>query len=232
MNGVGWGILLVLVVILIGGFFAGAEMALVSLREGQVRALSQAGQARPAGGPAGPGPQPVPVRRPDRRDAGHPAVRRLRRRPAGRQAQDAAVPADAARRGHGGLAHRRHAGDLVLHPDLRRAGAQAAGPAAVRAGVRWPPPRSLDRLALVATPVVWLLSRCTNLVVRLVGGDPRGRARGDDRRGTARPGGRATRRSAPTSGTSWARSSTPGSGRSARCSCPGRRSSSCPRSCR
>ncbi|MGH3125491.1 MAG: CNNM domain-containing protein, partial [Streptosporangiaceae bacterium] len=45
MKSVGWGILLVLVVILIGGFFAGAEMALVSLREGQVRALSRLGKS-------------------------------------------------------------------------------------------------------------------------------------------------------------------------------------------
>src|SRR5207237_629591 len=44
VNGVGWGILLVLAVILIGGFFAGAEMALVSLREGQVRALAKRGR--------------------------------------------------------------------------------------------------------------------------------------------------------------------------------------------
>ena len=44
MNGVGWDILLVLAVILIGGFFAAAEMALVSLREGQVRALGRRGK--------------------------------------------------------------------------------------------------------------------------------------------------------------------------------------------
>ena len=44
VNGVGWDILLVLAVILIGGFFAAAEMALVSLREGQVRWLSRQGK--------------------------------------------------------------------------------------------------------------------------------------------------------------------------------------------
>jgi putative hemolysin len=44
VNGVGWDILLVLAVILIGGFFAAAEMALVSLREGQVRALGRHGK--------------------------------------------------------------------------------------------------------------------------------------------------------------------------------------------
>jgi putative hemolysin len=44
VNGVGWDILLVLAVILIGGFFAGAEMSLVSLREGQVRSLGRRGK--------------------------------------------------------------------------------------------------------------------------------------------------------------------------------------------
>ena len=30
----------------------------------------------------------------------------------------------------------------------------------------------VDRLSTLARPLVWLLSRCTNLVVRLLGGDP------------------------------------------------------------
>jgi CBS domain containing-hemolysin-like protein len=34
VNAVGWDILIVLAIILIGGFFAAAEMALVSLRDG------------------------------------------------------------------------------------------------------------------------------------------------------------------------------------------------------
>src|SRR5215470_4590043 len=37
-------IIVVLVIICIGGFFAASEMALVSLREGQVRALSKRGR--------------------------------------------------------------------------------------------------------------------------------------------------------------------------------------------
>src|SRR5207253_2552983 len=76
-------IIVVLIIILIGGFFAGSEMALVSLREGQVRALSKRG-----------------------------------------------------RRG------------------------QRAAPL-------------LDRIAVLARPVVWLLTKCTNLIVALLGGDPR-----------------------------------------------------------
>jgi putative hemolysin len=37
-------VIVVLIIILIGGFFAGSEMALVSLREGQVRALAKRGR--------------------------------------------------------------------------------------------------------------------------------------------------------------------------------------------
>src|SRR5690348_18250144 len=44
VNEVGWDVVVVLVIILIGGFFSGAEMALVSLREGQVRSLEQQGK--------------------------------------------------------------------------------------------------------------------------------------------------------------------------------------------
>ena len=38
-------ILVVLVIVCIGGFFSASEMALVSLREGQVRALSKRGRS-------------------------------------------------------------------------------------------------------------------------------------------------------------------------------------------
>ncbi len=44
MGSVGWDIAIVFAIILVGGFFAAAEMALVSLREGQVRALAKRGK--------------------------------------------------------------------------------------------------------------------------------------------------------------------------------------------
>jgi putative hemolysin len=44
VGSVGWDIAIVFAIILIGGFFAAAEMALVSLREGQVRALAKRGK--------------------------------------------------------------------------------------------------------------------------------------------------------------------------------------------
>src|SRR5215469_4379700 len=39
-----WDVIIVLIIVSVGGFFASAEMALVSLREGQVRALAQRGK--------------------------------------------------------------------------------------------------------------------------------------------------------------------------------------------
>src|SRR5215472_16820953 len=44
VNVVGWDVLVVLAFILVGGFFAAAEMALVSLREGQGRGLAKRGK--------------------------------------------------------------------------------------------------------------------------------------------------------------------------------------------
>ena len=44
MNQVGWDIVLVLLIVLVGGFFAAAEMALVSLREGQIHTLMNRGK--------------------------------------------------------------------------------------------------------------------------------------------------------------------------------------------
>ena len=44
MSQVPWDILIVLLIVFVGGFFAAAEMALVSLREGQIRVLSQGGR--------------------------------------------------------------------------------------------------------------------------------------------------------------------------------------------
>ena len=44
MSKVVWDVIIVLVIVLIGGFFASAEMALVSLREGQVRNLARRGK--------------------------------------------------------------------------------------------------------------------------------------------------------------------------------------------
>jgi Hemolysins and related proteins containing CBS domains len=43
----------------------------------------------------------------------------------------------------------------------------------------------LDRIAVLARPVVWLLTKCTNLIVALLGGDPRLGRHGHHRGGAA-----------------------------------------------
>ena len=171
MKSVGWGILLVLVVILIGGFFAGAEMALVSLREGQVRALSRMGKR------------------------GQRAAR-LAQDP-NRFLSSVQIGVTLATLLSGAFGADLLAGKLktplsrLMPPDVATvvslvivtlvisfftlifgelAPKRLALQRSERVSVVAAP--VLDRLARVATPVVWLLSRCTNLVVRLVGGDP------------------------------------------------------------
>ena len=78
VSGVGWDVLLVLAVICIGGFFAAAEMALVSLRG--VRAAHWPGGKRGARAwRSSPRTRTDSVLSADRRHAGHAAVGRLRR---------------------------------------------------------------------------------------------------------------------------------------------------------
>jgi putative hemolysin len=171
VKSVGWGILLVLVVILIGGFFAGAEMALVSLREGQVRALSRLGKR------------------------GQRAAR-LAQDP-NRFLSSVQIGVTLATLLSGAFGADLLAGKLktplsrLMPPDVATAvslifvtlvisfftlifGELAPKRLALQRAERVSLVAApvLDRLARAATPVVWLLSRCTNLIVRLVGGDP------------------------------------------------------------
>ncbi len=171
MKSVVWGILLVLVVILIGGFFAGAEMALVSLREGQVRALSRRGKS-------------------GQRAAG------LAQDP-NRFLSAVQIGVTLATLLSGAFGADLLAGKLktplskLMSPDVASIvsliivtlvisfftlifGELAPKRLALQRSERvslFAAP-ILDRIARLAQPIVWLLSRCTNLVVRLVGGDP------------------------------------------------------------
>jgi magnesium and cobalt exporter, CNNM family len=168
---IGWSILLVLVVIFIGGFFAAAEMALVSLREGQVRAIGKRGRR------------------------GQRAAR-LAQDP-NRFLSSVQIGVTLATLMSGAFGADLLAGHLAdaLHDDL----GDAASPVSViivtliisfftlvlgeLAPKRLALQRServsvfaapvVDRVATFARPLVWLLSRCTNLVVRLLGGDPK-----------------------------------------------------------
>jgi putative hemolysin len=168
---IGWSILLVLLVIFIGGFFAAAEMALVSLREGQVRAIGKRGRR------------------------GQRAAR-LAQDP-NRFLSSVQIGVTLATLMSGAFGADLLAGHLAgaLRGDL----GDAASPVSViivtliisfftlvlgeLAPKRLALQRServsvfaapvVDRVATFARPLVWLLSRCTNLVVRLLGGDPK-----------------------------------------------------------
>ena len=172
MSGVGWDILLVLAVIFIGGFFAAAEMALVSLREGQVRALARRGKR------------------------GQRAAK-LAQDP-NRFLSAVQIGVTVATLLSGAFGAELLAGRLkkalvpLLSPDVasvvglvvvtliisfftlvlgelapkRLALQRAERVSLVAAPV-------LDRIATLAKPVVWLLVKCVNLVVSLFGGDPR-----------------------------------------------------------
>jgi putative hemolysin len=171
VNGVGWDILLVLAVILIGGFFAAAEMALVSLREGQVRALGRRGKrgqrtARLAQDPnrflasvqigvtvatllsGAFGAALLSVRLADQ-------LRKIMPRDVATPVALIAVTLIISffTLVFGELAPKR----LALQRNERVA--LVAGPV-------------VDWLAMLARPLVWLLSRSTNLTVRLLGGNP------------------------------------------------------------
>jgi putative hemolysin len=173
VNGVGWDILLVLAVILIGGFFAAAEMALVSLREGQVRALGRHGKR---------GQRTAKLAQDPNRFlssvqigvtlatllSGAFGAALLSDRLANKLTKLKLMPRDVANPValiavtlvisfftlvFGELAPKR----LALQRNERVA--LVAGPV-------------VDRLAMLARPLVWLLSKSTNLAVRLLGGDP------------------------------------------------------------
>jgi putative hemolysin len=169
---VGWSILLVLVVIGIGGFFAAAEMALVSLREGQVRSLGRRGKR---------GQRTARLAQDPNRFLSSVQIGvTLATLLSG--AFGAALLAD---RLGTELKHLGLSGDVATPLSIvvvtliialftlvfgelapKRIALQRAERVSLVAGP------VVDRVATVARPLVWLLSRCTNMVVRLLGGDP------------------------------------------------------------
>jgi len=169
---IGWSILLVLAVIFIGGFFAAAEMALVSLREGQVRAIGKKGKR---------GQRAARLAQDPNRFLSSVQIGvTLATLMSG--AFGAALLADklAKTLNHAGLS-----GDvstplsvvlvtLVISFFTLVLGELAPKRIALQRSERvslFAAP-VVDRVATFARPLVWLLSRCTNLVVRLLGGDP------------------------------------------------------------
>jgi putative hemolysin len=171
VNAVGWDIVIVLVIVLIGGFFAAAEMALVSLRDGQVRTLSRRGKR------------------------GQRAAR-LAQNP-NRFLSAVQIGVTLATLLSGAFGAATLASDLktwLLHY-VSDGLASTISIAAVTLAIsvvtlifgELAPKRIalqrnervsafaapvLDLVATVATPLVWLLSKSVNLVVTLLGGDP------------------------------------------------------------
>jgi putative hemolysin len=173
VNQVGWYIVVVLAILLVGGFFAGAEMALVSLREGQVRALSERGRR-------------------GRRAA------RLAQDP-NRFLSAVQIGVTAATLLSGAFGEATLASALktsLIGSGLSSDVASVLSLFTVTAAISYftlvlaelAPKRlalqrpervaliaapTLDRISVLARPLVWALSLSTNVVVRLLGGDPK-----------------------------------------------------------
>jgi magnesium and cobalt exporter, CNNM family len=166
-------IIVVLIIICVGGFFAASEMALVSLREGQVKALGKRGRR---------GQKAARLAQdPNRFFSAVQIGVTLATLVSG--AYGAATLADALK----SWLERQHlspgwAGPVsfavvticitffsLILGELapKRIGLQRAPALALLAGPL------LDRIATLARPVVWLLTKTTNLVVAVLGGDPR-----------------------------------------------------------
>jgi putative hemolysin len=170
---VGWDIIAVLAIMLVGGFFAAAEMALVSLREGQVRSLEQRGKR---------GRRAAKLAQDPNRFLSAVQIGVTAATLLSGTVAEATLAADM----RSGLRHQGVSADWASVLSLITVTAAVSFFSLVLAELA--PKRlalqrpervallaapTLDRISVLARPLVWLLSRCTNLVVRLLGGDPR-----------------------------------------------------------
>jgi putative hemolysin len=176
VNAVGWDILIVLVIVLIGGFFAAAEMALVSLRDGQVRTIAKRGKR---------GQRAAKLAQDPNRflSAVQIGVTLATLLSGAFGAATLAsslkswligyMPADLASAVAIAVVTLAISFLTLVFGELspKRIALQRSERVAVFAAP------ILDRIATLATPVVWLLSKSVNIVVVLLGGDP-GVARG------------------------------------------------------
>jgi putative hemolysin len=173
VNQVGWDVVIVLLIVLVGGFFAGAEMALVSLREGQVHSLMQRGKR---------GQRAARLAQdPNRFLSAVQIGVTLATLLSG--ALGAATLA-----GHLRTALIKHQVDsgvasvvslvvvtVTISIFTLVLGELAPKRLALQRAERWAmlAAPTLDRISVLARPLVWFLSRSTNLVVRILGGDPK-----------------------------------------------------------
>jgi magnesium and cobalt exporter, CNNM family len=166
-------IIVVLVIVCIGGFFAASEMALVSLREGQVRALAKRGKR---------GQRAARLAQdPNRFFSAVQIGVTLATLVSG--AYGAATLADALKswliRQHLSPAWAGPVSFVVVTICITFASLILGELAPKRIALQRAPRISLlaapllDRIATLARPVVWLLTKSTNLLVAVLGGDPR-----------------------------------------------------------
>ena len=166
-------LLLVFVFILMGGLFAATEMALVSLREGQAKALAQRGRrgARVAHLINNPNrflaAVQVGVTLAGFLSAAFGAARLAK--PVSTSLHDAGLSAGTADTVGLVVVTLLISYFSLVFSELapKRLALQRAE------GVSMAFAPALDRIATASRPVIWLLSRSTDLVVRLLGGDPK-----------------------------------------------------------
>ena len=173
MSEVGWDIVIVLLIVLVNGLFAGAEMALVSLREGQIRALAQRGRRGQRAAKLAQDPNRflsavqigvtlatlISGAFGEATLSGHLKTALIGHNVASGVASVVSLIVVTVIISYftlvlGELAPKR----LALQRTERVALVVAP---------------TLDRFSMLARPLVWLLARSTNLVVRLLGGDPK-----------------------------------------------------------
>ena len=172
MNQVGWDVVVLLVIVLVGGFFSGAEMALVSLREGQVHSLAQRGKRG----------QRVArlVSDPNRFLSAVQIGVTVATLLSG--AYGAATLATALKseliRHHVSTGLASALSLIIVTAVISFFSLVLQELAPKRLALQRPESLALvaapilDRISSLARPLVWLLSKSTNVVVRLLGGDP------------------------------------------------------------
>src|SRR5246500_220311 len=167
-------VIVVLIIILIGGFFAGSEMALVSLREGQVRALAKRGRR----GQRAARLAQDPTRFFSAVQIGV-TLATLFSGAYGAETLAGYLKSWLAREYHLSPAWAGTIAFIVVTICITFFSLVLGELAPKRIALQRAPTLALlaapllDRIAVLARPVVWLLTRCTNLIVALLGGDPR-----------------------------------------------------------
>ena len=167
-------IIVVLIIILIGGFFAGSEMALVSLREGQVRALTKRGRR---------GQRAARLAQDPNRFFSAVQIgvtlATLFSGAYGAETLAGALKSWLVREYHLSSAWAGTVAFIVVTICITFFSLVLGELAPKRIALQRGPTLALlaapllDRIAVLARPVVWLLTKCTNLIVALLGGDPR-----------------------------------------------------------